>query len=629
MNLLNLMVKIGVSDEATSKIGAISKNITTSIGDAAKAGAKAMATAVTAVAAGTAKIGQAALEAYADYEQLAGGVKKLYGEEAYQQMMDYAQEAYRTVGVSANEYMQSVTSFSAAMLNSVGGDAEKAAALADQAMQDIADNANTFGVYTVEELTGVYQALAKGQYQTLDNLNLGYAGTKEGLQQLLNKAEELTGVHYDIENFADITEAIHVVQQDLNIAGTTANEAATTITGSLNMTKAAWKNLLIELGKDDGDVGTRLVELVNSATTFLMGAVDENGEVISKGVIGRFQSIAESVADTIPQAIPLVIEAGTRLFASLVDAVTKVGPPLAKTLYDALLNGVSVLRENAHVVLDAAGEMFWNAVSVIEETAPALFGALESLLGEIAFYIADHADEILLAAGKLFTMLVSGVVDITPKAVEALGEFIQRAVHAIAEAAPKLGEAASQFFYELFVGSDDAVRDVLNMFYELPAKIVAALGEVGKLLFDAGANIVQGLIDGINSKVREALDVIGDLTSGITDTAYSGFQEASPSKIFKGIGANVVEGFVIGVQDKTQSAIRQMNDFSNAMTASANVGAFANVGASANVATAPYGGAGVVNFEVNLNYSAGEDANELARDFARSVRPLMMARGIA
>ena len=197
------------------------------------------------------KLGKAALDAYAQFEQLEGGVKKLFGEEASKDVMKYAENAYKTAGLSANQYMEQVTSFSASLISSLEGDTEKAAQVADMAIQDMADNANTFGT-DMQSIQNAYQGFAKGNFTMLDNLKLGFSGSKEGMQQLLDKAEEITGKKYDISNLKDIYEAIHVMQEELNIAGTTSKEAANTIEGSTNMMKAAWQNMLTAIGRGKG-----------------------------------------------------------------------------------------------------------------------------------------------------------------------------------------------------------------------------------------------------------------------------------------------------------------------------------------------------------------------------------------
>ena len=233
MNLMDLFVKISVDDQASSQVEAIGSKLKSGLATAAKVGAAAVAAAGTAIVA----VGKQAIEQYAEYEQLVGGVETLF-KQSSDTVMGYAENAYKTAGMSANEYMSTVTSFSAALLRSVGGDTEKAAKLADTAITDMSDNANKMGV-SLESLQNAYTGFSRGNFTMLDNLALGFSGTKEGMQELLDTAEELSGVKYDIGSYADIVEAIHVVQTEMGITGTTAKEAATTIQGSTASMKSA------------------------------------------------------------------------------------------------------------------------------------------------------------------------------------------------------------------------------------------------------------------------------------------------------------------------------------------------------------------------------------------------------
>lgn len=211
------------------------------------------------------EISKAALEGYANFEQLSGGIDTLFGS-ASDAVMKNAEQAFRAAGMSANEYMETAIGFSAALINSVGGDTEKAADLADRAISDMSDNANKMGT-TLESLQNAYRGFSRGNFTMLDNLALGFSGTKEGMQELLDKAEELSGVQFDISSYADIVEAIHVVQTEMGITGTTAAEAAETISGSVATMKAAWENWLAGLGNANADMSGLTDNLIDSVQT--------------------------------------------------------------------------------------------------------------------------------------------------------------------------------------------------------------------------------------------------------------------------------------------------------------------------------------------------------------------------
>ena len=247
-----------------------------------------------------ADIGKQALDAYADYEQLSGGMDKLFGGAA-DTVRDNAQQAFSTAGMSANEYMETVTSFSASLIKSLEGDTEKAAQQADKAITDMSDNVNTFGT-DIESLQNAYKGFARGNFTMLDNLSLGYAGSKEGMEQLLADAEALSGVHYDIDNYSDLVDAIHEVQEAQNIAGTTAKEAAGTVSGATASMKAAWANWLTELGKSDADMAAVSQQLGETAINVAKNVLTVIGNIIKNAVLG-FPSIAQGLGQAILNAI--------------------------------------------------------------------------------------------------------------------------------------------------------------------------------------------------------------------------------------------------------------------------------------------------------------------------------------
>ena len=248
-----------------------------------------------------ADIGKQALDAYADYEQLSGGVDKLFGEDAAESVKANAQAAFESAGLSANEYMETVTTFSASLIKSLDGDTSKAAEQADKAIRDMSDNVNTFGG-DMDSLQATYKNFARGQFQMLDNLSLGYNGSKEGMEQLLADAEAISGVHYDINNYSDIIDAIHEIQDAQHIAGTTANEAAGTVSGATASMKAAWANWLTELGKSDADMAAVSQQLGETAMNVAKNVLTVIGNIIKNAVLG-FPSIAQGLGQAILNAI--------------------------------------------------------------------------------------------------------------------------------------------------------------------------------------------------------------------------------------------------------------------------------------------------------------------------------------
>lgn len=325
MNLFELFVKIGVDDQASKKLSTLSSKLGSGLKTAAKIGTAAVSAAGTAIVA----IGKQAIEQYAEYEQLVGGVETLFKQSA-DTVMGYAENAYKTAGLSANEYMETVTSFSASLLQSLGGDTEAAAKYADMAITDMSDNANKMGT-SMESIQNSYQGFAKQNYTMLDNLKLGYGGTKEEMQRLLEDAEKISGIEYDISSYADIVDAIHVVQTEMGITGTTAKEASTTIEGSVNSAKAAWQNWLTALGDSNADIKSETDELISTIETAADNIIPIAGQVLSS--IG--QALETKLPELLSKAVTFVI--------SNLPQIALLGVQLVMALLNGLGQGFNQL----------------------------------------------------------------------------------------------------------------------------------------------------------------------------------------------------------------------------------------------------------------------------------------------
>lgn len=297
------------------------------------------------------EVGKQALDAYASYEQLSGGVDKLFGDAA-DTVRQNAQQAFETAGMSANDYMETVTGFSASLLQSVGGDTQEAAKQADKAIRDMSDNANTFGT-DIQSIQNAYGGFAKGQFTMLDNLKLGYGGTKEEMQRLLDDAEAISGVHYDISSYSDIVDAIHEVQDAQHIAGTTANEAAGTVEGSVGAMKASWTNFLTELGKDDADLDAVTQQLANSVVTAAKNVVKVIFRIITNGV-KSFPKIIKGFYNVVKQNLPEWIKKLKQLLSDAWDAVKRRATEAWNNIKTAIVNK---LNEAKQAISDK-----WNAI---------------------------------------------------------------------------------------------------------------------------------------------------------------------------------------------------------------------------------------------------------------------------
>ena len=362
MNLMDLFVKISVDDQASSQVETIGSKLKGGLATAAKVGAAAVAAAGTAIVA----IGKQAIEQYAEYEQLVGGVETLFKQSA-DTVMGYAENAYKTAGLSANEYMNTVTSFSASLLQSLGGDTEAAAKYADMAITDMSDNANKMGT-SMEMIQNAYQGFAKQNYTMLDNLKIGYGGTKEEMQRLLEDAEKLSGIEYDISSYADIVDAIHVVQTEMGITGTTAKEASTTVQGSIASMKSAYENFVIGLGDQNADIAelsTKLLESAEVVAGNLLPVIENILSSIGTMMQEKGPEMIEKFVSYAIEKLPQIIELGLKMVLSLVKGLANNLPKLVSSVLDMIATIVKTFVSSIPDIVSVGKQIvegLWNGI---------------------------------------------------------------------------------------------------------------------------------------------------------------------------------------------------------------------------------------------------------------------------
>lgn len=423
----------GDIDESSSKAEKLSSKIGKGLGAAAKIGAAAIGAAATAVGALTKK----SLEEYAEYEQLVGGVETLFKDSA-DVVKQYANNAYQTAGLSANDYMETVTSFSASLLQSLGGDTEAAAKQADLAVTDMADNANKMGT-AMGDIQNAYQGFAKQNYTMLDNLKLGYGGTKEEMQRLIDDANALNAAqgnltNYSIDSYSDIVSAIHDVQTEMGITGTTAKEASTTIQGSLSAMKSAWTNLLTGIGDDSQDLDKLINNFVESTGTAAENILPRLGEIIT-GIGSLAERLAPVVAAAIPglvttvlpnlvqsgismvgailqglvQMLPQIIQYGIDMVITLIESISSDPESLVETAITLVVTIVSGLIDAIPKLIAAAADLVTGLLMALISNAPNLLAAGLKLVGEIAEGIANSLGEIVNAGAKVVDSIIDGI----------------------------------------------------------------------------------------------------------------------------------------------------------------------------------------------------------------------------
>ena len=335
--------KVKKADEDTEKF---SEKLKTGL----VAGATAAAAAFAAISAAAVKLGVEVVTAYADYEQLVGGVETLF-QDSSGKVLDYANNAYKTAGLSANEYMETVTSFSASLLSSLGGDTEKAADYADKAITDMSDNANKMGS-DMDSIMNAYKGFSKQTFTMLDNLKLGYGGTKEEMQRLLDDAEKISGIKYDISSYADIVDAIHVIQTEMGITGTTAKEAEETISGSIGMLKTSFQNLITGMGDADANIDQLCDNVVNS-----FKSVVKNISPVIQNLAKTIPNAMEGILDAISPLIPEFLELGVNLFEALLNGIIDMLPELSSTAAELITTLITGIVEALPLVVEAAAHL--------------------------------------------------------------------------------------------------------------------------------------------------------------------------------------------------------------------------------------------------------------------------------
>ena len=369
---------------------------------------KGISAAVAATSAAITPIVKQAVSAYGEQQQLVGGMETLFKQDS-DAMIQYANEAYKTAGISANEYMQVAIESSAAMINSLGGDTKTAAEMTNMAITDMSDNANKMGT-DIKSLQNAYRGFSRGNFTMLDNLALGFSGTKEGMQELLKSAEQISGIKYDISSYADIVDAIHVVQTEMGITGTTAQEAAGTITGSVGSMKAAWQNLLAGLGS-----GQDIEPLINNLVASVEGSMGNLLPVVERalnGVVDLIGKLAPIIADRLPallnQLVPPLINAATQLITVLGQNL----PTMIETILPPLLQAVTAL-----IVALAQN---------LPQILQVLITQLPTIVTSIGRAILEAAPALLEVGKQLLLTLWQGFKDTFPEAHNGLMEFIDK-----------------------------------------------------------------------------------------------------------------------------------------------------------------------------------------------------------
>lgn len=462
--------------------GAGSEILKMSAQAAAKIGEISLAAAGAATAA-IAALSKSAIECYGDYEQLIGGVETLFKDSA-DVIKGYSEEAFRTVGMSANEYMETVTGFAASLISSMGNDTEAAAEKANTALSDMSDNANKMGS-DLESIKNAYSGFSKQNYTMLDNLKIGYGGTKSEMEKLLADAEKLQknkgiDVSYDISSFADIVDAIHVIQTEMGITGTTAKEASSTIQGSISAAKAAWQNLLTGMSDPTQDFDKLLNDVVESVVT-----VSDN---LAPRIMAVLPTMATGITELTENLLPLIPETVEQMLPSVIDG--------ANSIVSALLNTLSSFADTAiPIVTENADEIIGTLISGLVSAAPNLAGSAAQLCTSIAEAILSNADIITDGASDIVTALADGISDNLDSLIPSAIDAALTVAETILDNADKLSEAAASLIDGLANGITASIPILAEKAPDIVSKLFDALVDSSEILIDAGVDFCTVIAD--------------------------------------------------------------------------------------------------------------------------------------
>lgn len=592
MNLLDLVVKITCDDQASKQVESVGGRITSSLGTAAKVAAGAIAV----VAGGVATIGASALQSYASYEQLVGGIDTLF-KDSSEKMQQYAENAYQTAGVSANRYMEIATSFSASLLNSLGGDTEKAVEYANMAITDMSDNANKMGS-NIEMIQETYQSLARGNYEMLDNLKLGYAGTKAGLEDLLADAEEYAAAQgevrdFSVDSYADIVEAIHLVQEQMGIAGTTSQEAATTIEGSVNQMRAAWDNWLSGLGNQDADMSAltqQLLDSISTAASNVLPAVQQIGQTVVEALPSALAGARDALAPVLTEAVSSAWNLAVQAISGLGLSLPTIDTSTVQGALDALSGALQTLRDNADWLVPSlaavvGGITAFQAASTIVAVVQGLQAAFTAwraategmTIAQAALNAVMNANPFVLIATVIGTLVAAFITLMVTN--EDFRNAVIGAWNQIVAVAQTVWGAIVNFFT---VTVPQAIQSMLTWFQQLPGNIASFLGTVianvaswvssmASQALQAGsqflgnvvnffsqipgrvlsflANVISGVASWVGQMASQAAQAAADFGSSLIDGLLS-----LPGRVVE-IGGQIVQGLVNGITGAAGSVI--------------------------------------------------------------------------
>jgi phage-related protein len=556
--------------------------------------AKAGIATISAASAGIGAIVKSSASAYADYEQNIGGVETLFKDNA-DTIVKYASEAYKTAGISANDYMQNVTSFSASLLQGLGGDTAQAAKIANEAMVDMSDNANKMGT-DISSIQNAYQGFAKQNYTMLDNLKLGYGGTQSEMARLINdsgvlgdsiKVDEKT---VNSVSFDKMIEAIHKVQTDLDITGTTSKEAATTVSGSLGSVKAAWANLMAGMGDKNADLKNLIREMVNTVKIFAKNIMPVIKQALS-GVTTLISELTPDIAAELPQLVsdllPQLIEAGTQIFQALVKGISDNIGTITQAAITAITTIATALIQNTGPLVQSLATIITTIAQALPTILPDLINAIVEQIPTVIQAVIDCMPTIIDGTIQIVTAIAEALVDNIDLIIDGAVQIIDALTMSLSDSdtAAKLAQSALEIIgtltMELLKNLPDILADGILIAVELIKGIAQGMVDYFAPVSDAlsdmlidltdwfsrkwndfkewGSDMIQAFIDGIKEKWQSLKDTVCDVASSVKD--FLGFSEPDkgPLSNFHTFAPDMMDLFAKGIADNEDTITMQFN----------------------------------------------------------------------
>lgn len=579
------------------------KVLNTKLGSLAKTGATAIAGLVAAASTAVATLSGLSVKQYAEFEQLVGGVETLF-KDSSNLVMDYANNAYKTAGLSANAYMSTITGFTASLLQGLGGDTKKAAEIGNKAVTDMSDNANKMGT-DIAMIQNAYQGFAKQNYTMLDNLKLGFGGTKSEMERLLVEAEKISGVKYNISNFADIIEAIHVIQTEMGITGTTAEEAATTIEGSFNMLKSAWTNMLTGMSNDQANFDELVNDLVYSLQTFggnllprvkiaingvtelfkslvqelptlvnsILPQLVNSGIEVIKNLITGIQTglpslintaleIAMSLVNGIIEILPMLLEVGLQALITLGQGIAENLPALVPTIVDLIISMCDTIIENLPMIIDVAIDIILALVEGIINALPTLISEVPRIINSFANAIYDQLPKILKAGIDILMMIIKGLIDTIPVLIQNLPQIIMAIVNVFTLF--NWWQIGSNLIANIGKGITSMVSNIKTIASFTAENVITGI----KNIFSAGGSIGKNLISWIGNGISTSLGNLVQAARNVAISAIDGIKSIFGWDNAVSIGKNLIKGIWAGISNMSGWILNLIGGFAKSVISS-------------------------------------------------------------